>query len=323
MNKFPKVISDIVKNDLCIGCGLCVYKCPTQALKMKWNENGFLVPDLFGNCDLNGLCISVCPFNLNPDNEVKTENELTQLFIDSNFEFHSKIGRYIGLYAGFSNDYRLSSSSGGIATYILLELLEKGIVDYIITVNESNIEKTFYEYSILSSKSEILNASKTKYFPVTLASVMQQINELQGKVAVVGVACFIKAIRLTLYKEPTLNEKIIFLVGIICGGVKSRYFTDYLASKTGVFHGDFTKPQYRVKDLNSTAIDYSFRCIGKKDNIENTIKMSSVGDMWGTGLFKNNACDFCDDVTTELSDISIGDAWIDPYIKKMEQEQTL
>jgi coenzyme F420-reducing hydrogenase beta subunit len=35
--------------------------------------------------------------------------------------------------------------------------------------------------------------------------------------------------------------------------------------------------------------------------------------MWGTGLFKSNACDFCDDVTTELADVSL-DAWI-PYNK--------
>lgn len=35
----------------------------------------------------------------------------------------------------------------------------------------------------------------------------------------------------------------------------------------------------------------------------------------GTGLFKANACDFCDDVTTELSDISLGDAWLWPYNK--------
>ena len=43
--------------------------------------------------------------------------------------------------------------------------------------------------------------------------------------------------------------------------------------------------------------------------------MRKVGDMWGSGMFKNNACDFCDDVTTELADISLGDAWINPYNK--------
>jgi coenzyme F420-reducing hydrogenase beta subunit len=35
--------------------------------------------------------------------------------------------------------------------------------------------------------------------------------------------------------------------------------------------------------------------------------------MWGSGMFKNNACDFCDDFTTELADISLGDAWLNPY----------
>ena len=42
--------------------------------------------------------------------------------------------------------------------------------------------------------------------------------------------------------------------------------------------------------------------------------MKTVGDMWGTGMFKANACDFCDDVTTELADISLGDAWMSPYM---------
>ena len=38
--------------------------------------------------------------------------------------------------------------------------------------------------------------------------------------------------------------------------------------------------------------------------------------MWGTGFFKSNACDFCDDVTTELADISVGDAWLEPYVNE-------
>lgn len=32
-------------------------------------------------------------------------------------------------------------------------------------------------------------------------------------------------------------------------------------------------------------------------------------------MFKANACDFCDDVTTELADISLGDAWLEPFNK--------
>ncbi|WP_430974581.1 Coenzyme F420 hydrogenase/dehydrogenase, beta subunit C-terminal domain [Sunxiuqinia rutila] len=309
----PKVIKTVVSNDLCIGCGLCVYKCPNKALEMKWNEYGFLTPTLSGNCDTTGNCVSVCPFNPCPDDEVKTEIEIAEIFLKASPSYHPKIGKYHGIYAGYSKQYRLTSSSGGIATYVFTELLNKGIVDYIFSVKESNQSGVHYEYSISSSKEELLHASKTKYFPVTLGNVMPKINELNGKVAIVGVACFIKAIRLAQHKEPQLKEKIPFLVGIICGGVKSRFFTEYLASKTGVLTENIDKPQFRIKDFKSTAGDYSFGCINKKDSKEHTIKMRTVGDMWGTGMFKANACDFCDDVTTELADISLGDAWLRPY----------
>lgn len=305
----------VIKNDLCIGCGLCTYKCPNKALEMKWNDFGFLVPKLTGHCDLIGDCITVCPFNPFPEKEVETENKLAELFINDVSLHHSKIGNYQGIYAGYADEFRLTSSSGGIATYILTELLENKIVEYVFSVNKSTKPGIHYEYSISATKKELIAASKTRYFPVTLSNVFSEIDRLDGKVAIVGVACFIKAIRLAQHSEPSLKEKIPFLVGIICGGVKSRFFTEYLAGKADVSIENIQKPQFRIKDLNSTASDYSFGCYDIKNKKEKEIKMSSVGDMWGTGLFKANACDFCDDVTTELADISIGDAWIEPYLQ--------
>lgn len=311
----PEVIDIVVKNDLCIGCGLCVYKCPNKALSMKWNESGFLIPSLNGKCDSNGLCMDVCPFNPKPKMEVKTENEIAKLFLKDAPDEHPKIGKYFSIYAGYAPEFRLSSSSGGLATYLFTELLDKRIVDYIFSVRESNIAGIHYEYAVSSNREEILNTSKTKYYPVTLGTIMSKIHELNGKVAIVGVACFIKAIRLAQHEEPALKDKIPFLAGIICGGVKSRFFTEYLASKVGVEKQNIQQPQFRIKDIESTADDYSYGCNDKADNQSKYIKMRSVGDMWGTGLFKANACDFCDDVTTELADISLGDAWLEPYNK--------
>lgn len=311
----PKVIDLVVKNDLCIGCGLCVYKCPSKALKMKWNEFGFLVPEITGNCDDDNSCISVCPFNPYPDKEVRTENEIANLFLSDTQSFDPKIGKYNGIYAGYSVEHRLTSSSGGMATYVFSELLERRIVQNIFSVKTSDKPNVYYEYAISKNKEDLLNASKTRYYPVTMAEVFSKINELEGKVAIVGVACFIKAIRLAQHKDPNLKTKIPFLVGIICGGFKSSFFTDYLAGRAGVPDQSFSKPEYRVKDLNSTAGDYSFSCVDSQNSQTKQIKMRVVGDMWGSGLFKANACDFCDDVTTELADISLGDAWIEPYIK--------
>lgn len=315
MPNTPKILDTVVNNDLCIGCGLCVYACPSKALKMEWDEYGFLIPTLSGTCDSNGDCLQVCPFNPFPEKEVRTENELGDIYLTTAPQHHPQVGKYNAIYAGHSNEFRLTSSSGGMGTYIFTKLLSNGIVDHVFSVKESTKPGSHYEYAISSSKEELLQASKTKYFPVTLSEVMSKIKTLDGRIAIVGVACFIKAIRLAQYKEPELKDKIPFLVGIICGGVKSKSFAEYLASKAGIEKQNMQTPQFRIKDYESTAGDYSYGCIDKSLNEKKTIKMRAVGDMWGTGLFKANACDFCDDVTTELADISLGDAWLPPYNK--------
>lgn len=309
----PKVISLIVDNDMCTGCGVCTFACQSDALTMDWNDQGFLVPKLAKDCNGDGICLSVCPFNPEPENQVKDETAIADIFLAEDTQTQEKLGRLIGTYAGYSNEFRDSSSSGGIATYILNELLKRGDVDHVFSVQESDQSNSHYQYTVASNKEDLKSSSKTKYYPVTLENVLTKLNEIDGKVAIVGIACFVKAIRLAQYYDPKLKKKIPFIVGIICGGVKSKYFTEYLASRAGANHKKIRFPQYRIKDTNSSANDYAFGCEDTITNDYKKIKMREVGDMWGTGLFKANACDFCDDVVTELADISLGDAWLKPY----------
>lgn len=311
-NQCCNVIKLVVNNNLCIGCGLCVSKCKNNSLIMSENKYGFYEARQIKDCSCDGECLSVCPFNPYPNEKVKTENEISEYFFDNQKKHHPKIGYYISTYAGYSHKHRKSSSSGGIATYVLEKLLDNKTINHVISVKASQNGSTHYEYIISSSKEELFKSAKTKYYPVTLSSVLKEINELDGNIAIVGVACFVKAIRLAQLNDPILKDKIKFIVGIICGGIKSSFFAEYLASKAGANPYEYKNPEFRIKDINSKASDYSFGCYDKKNNI-NLIKMSAVGDMWGTGLFKSNACDLCDDVTTELADISVGDAWMKPF----------
>lgn len=299
------MIEDIVKADLCTGCGVCVSESP-DTLKMHWNKNGFITPISLLNTD-NGAA-RVCPFNPNPDVAVEDEDKLSTIFLNGATKKDNRIGSFIETYVGYSKEYRETSSSGGIATYIFEELLKRRIVDHLFIVKEVN---GTYEYQLFSDFKLINQQSKTRYIPVTLEKLFTEIENIEGKIAVSGVACFIKAIRLKQYYHPWLKEKIPFLIGIICGGLKSKFFTDYLAQKSGI-KGEYKKQEYRIKNAQSSASDYEFGAYDTKNEFHQ-IKMKSVGDMWGSGLFKANACDFCDDVTTELADISLGDAWLHPY----------
>ena len=46
-----------VKNELCVGCGVCVEECPLEAIHM---EDGIAVVDQV-KCTKCGKCINVCP----------------------------------------------------------------------------------------------------------------------------------------------------------------------------------------------------------------------------------------------------------------------
>src|SRR5690554_287430 len=304
------VFDSVVKQDMCIGCGACLYSSSNDNLVMSWNKEGFLNPTSETPENESVESLKVCPFNPFPDKEVRTENEIAKIFLNYAPNRHLRVGHYYSTYVGYSNKYRLTSSSGGMATYLIDQLLNKNIVDAVVTVKEG--KDSFYEYSVIRLTDDLISTSETKYYPVTLGTVINQLKTSNERFAIVGIACFLKSVRLLQFYHPELKEKIKFTIGIKCGGVKSKFFAEYLAGRTGVKRDQFSQPKFRIKDHQSTASDYSFGCNDQK-GVSHTIKMRKVGDMWGSGMFKNNACDFCDDVTTELADISLGDAWLNPY----------
>ena len=310
------VVTEVVNNDLCVGCGICAAVCPTESLKIKLNNKGTYEPLLIDNsCENEGECLNVCPFNPFPKEEVKTEDEIVnKINIQDNSYKHSKaFGRYYSLNVGYAQHYREKASSGGIATWLLKNLIDDNTVDAIIATVEDHTSQKHFKYTIIERSEDLDLTSKTKYYPIEISKVLKEIKSRQKRYAVIGLPCTIKAIRLAQIQKPKDWENIKFTISIFCGGLKSSFFTEYLASKVDVAYNEIKKPQYRVKNIESTAGNYSFSCIKKGETEPRLLPMKSVGDMWGTGYFKPNACDFCEDLSGELADISLGDAWIPPY----------
>lgn len=60
--RVPLVLSKVVENDLCIGCGACVQACQSKALDVSWNKYGFLVATSTGKqCDTGGIVSKFAP----------------------------------------------------------------------------------------------------------------------------------------------------------------------------------------------------------------------------------------------------------------------
>ncbi len=294
----------------CTGCGACV--APSRGkLTMDWDGDGFLIPIKTSDESLPKEVLQACPFKPQGTGGVSSDEDVLakHIFPDAS-RSDEEIGLFENTYIGYSRQHRPTSSSGGIATYMFEKILNGGTADHLFVVVP---EGAHYAYTLLSAPVGGTAISKTRYFPVTLQDLFVRIRSMEGRIAVSGVACFVKAVRMRQAEDADFAAKVSFVVGIICGGLKSSFFTDYLADRAGAGIGHHSE-EYRVKDAASTSNDYSFSALDANDN-PHQMKMRIVGDMWGTGLFKARACDYCTDVLTELADISLGDAWLPEYRK--------
>ncbi|GAL08668.1 coenzyme F420-dependent oxidoreductase [Photobacterium aphoticum] len=308
-------VHDVVDRGLCIGCGGCAARALSHdKLAMQLNAFGLYQPTLTGehlNDDELDSSIAVCPFNPSPLESVKNESVIAPLCLDEPDKHNDYLGSYREIFAGYSHHFRASASSGGVATWLLTNLIDSNEIDGVICVRPG--ESNTFEYSLVTSSDELEKTSKTKYYPVTLTDMLNFIDETEGRFAITGVPCFIKTIRLRQLQDSTFNDKIAFTVGIFCGGLKTKGFTEYLIRKCGGDMKVSSQVNYRTKNTQGQASDYAFSFYDNESSQQRSIKMRAVGDMWGTGLFKPLACDFCDDLCSELADISLGDAWIQPY----------
>jgi coenzyme F420-reducing hydrogenase beta subunit len=113
------------------------------------------------------------------------------------------------------------------------------------------------------------------------------------------------------------RKNVVYCLGLVCGHLKSRYFADYLAWQKGAELGTVATFDFRRKLMDRRASDYGFAYSQINYGLaeEAVWPMASVeGRDWGEGMFKNVACEYCDDVLAECADVAIGDAWLPEYV---------
>lgn len=314
---YRNVCEVIVKNDVCIGCGLCVGVCPPQVLQMETSPAGELKAVEFRqgclpNCD---LCLQVCPFwDRNPD-----EDELGNLQFgqESGIQHRPETGYYLESFAGYSNvgSQREQGSSGGMATWLLETLLARGLVDRVICVSSNPHPQQLFRFRVCSTVEEIRAASRSAYYPLELSEALRFMLANEGRFAVTGLPCFIKGLRLAMLRFPRLRRRIAYLVGITCAQTQSARYAGELCRMKGGDPASMVRATFRVKDPARPANDYGFQfdCQAGEVRQGRIFFSQGMGELWLNGFFTPNACNYCDDLFAEAADITFMDAWLRQY----------
>lgn len=303
MNKNTKVIMQIRNNSLCTGCGTCAGVCPTEAITIHLSE-GVYVPEIEEEkCIRCGLCAESCPgYSVDFDG-------LNSKIFRKQPEDRS-LGNYLGCYIGHSNDIgtRYNSASGGIASQLLISALERGIIDGALVVRMKSDRPLETEAFIARTREEILHASKSKYCPVASNEALKQILNENGKFAVVGLPCHIHGIRKAEEICKILKERIVLRIGLMCSHTVNYVGTEFILEKLGIDKTCVKAISYRGNGWPGGMT------VTLKDGSNSFIPLFGTwGSYWSifsSYFFTPIRCIMCPDHTAELSDISLGDAWL-------------
>jgi len=307
---------DIVRSGLCIGCGSCVAQTDESKATIDFNRFGHFEP--FGDAswmhEKSAAFSRTCPFSPT----ALSEDELaSELFPDIEYS-NTHTGRFQAAYVGHVEEeaFRDRGSSGGMVSWVLEELLRRGLVDgvaHVAPVDDPQGEGRFFRYRIARTVEEIRGGAKSRYYPVEMSDILKTIRQTPGRYAVVGVPCFIKALQLLRREDVIIGERVAFTLGLFCGHMKSARLMESFAWQMDVDIKEIQRVEFRIKDASRPASTYTAQMTLRDGTQVRRDWWNLVDGDWGAGFFQNSACNFCDDVVGETADISFGDAWVEPY----------
>ncbi|MBW9148514.1 Coenzyme F420 hydrogenase/dehydrogenase, beta subunit C-terminal domain [Clostridium sp. CM028] len=277
------------KKQDCCGCTACKSSCPTQAIKMKADEEGFLYPEVNQKlCVDCKLCRKVCPLQ----NQINVQDRFTEPLV---YALKHK-----------SDNVRMTSASGGAYT---------AISDYALSTSCTLYGVEFSGEFIVQHKGAITEAGRnkfkgSKYVQSNLGETFKQVYEdLATNKAVFfsGTPCEVAGLRKYMEISKVKTDKLI-LNDIICHGTPSPLlWKKYL---------NFIQKKKKLKSYTFRAKEKGWHGCNVKAEFENgkskinTPDVKIYANIFESNLALRQSCYHCRFSNLHRpSDITIGDFW--------------
>ena len=278
-----------VGENRCVGCYSCYNICPTKAIQMIKNEEGFAYPQIDEKkCISCGKCKIACP--------VIDKKKLEQKSV---------------AYAIYNKDekIRLDSSSGGIFTLIAEQILNKNGVVYGAAFDDDfNVR-----HMKITKKEELSKLRSSTYVQSTINTTYEECeNDLKsGKIVLfTGTPCQINGLKSYLNNE----YDNLYTHDVICHGVpSSKVWNKYIEYRKlkdceNLNENKLVNINFRSKkdgwNLYSVKFEYE-KSIYEKNRLEDFYMQTFLSD-----ICLRKSCYYCNfKGENRTADITLADFW--------------
>ena len=285
-----------LKSLTCTGCGACENICPSGAIQMKVNEEGFLQPYIdCEKCNGCGLCESVCK--------------------KCTLEVRKNSIKYC--YAVWASDEirRVSSSGGAFSVLADYILSENGYV-----CGASFDKGTMVKHCIIHNREDIWKLRSSKYVQSRMGFIYREIKKLlesEKTVLFSGTPCQVAGLYAYLGNKPDN----LYTIDILCHGVPSQQLFDKYLSET------YDKCAIENINFRDKCNGWTYKLVlsmevdGKK--CRHICEEDSFYSAFLDRISLRKSCGDCSFARPKrLGDISLGDFWeIWQYKKKLDDRK--
>lgn len=281
----------------CTSCQMCFAVCPTKAITIELNKEGFYRPIVNKEkCISCGKCKNSC---------YKFDKNIVMSNVN------------IAAYAAKSKSQKIlgNSTSGGVSTHIAETLIEQG---YKIVGVTYNYKRNRAENIIIDNSNDLYKIQGSKYIQSYSAEVFEKVisdfsYDLDEKYAIFGLPCQIYAI--DKYLQQINRRENFILIDLFCHGCPSmflwnKYLQDIIMKNN---LDEIKKIEFRSKIKGWHEFIVTIRDKNGKIFISEN-ELSPFFRLFFSDKILNKSCYNCKlRSTLEYTDIRIGDYWGKKY----------
>ena len=299
----------IVREGLCIGCGLCQSVAGPDKVRVVKVQNGYKRPVVVGALDHDTVdkIYDTCP-------GTRIEG-LPEIAITPETSHDNVWGPWQRIVRAWAGDpaTRHEGATGGVLTALGQYLLDTKRVDFILHARPGTEEPTFGERQLSFTAADVWDASGSRYGPTAILTDMEDVLSRGQRFAFIGKPCDIAALRNLSRHDDRVDALIRYWLTPVCGG--------------------FMPPEGMAGFMNRFDVDPSkvtgFRYRGRgcpgptRVETGDTAQELHYLDLWGedeSGWLLPWRCKICPDGIGEAADIAASDTWIGGSPNRVDSE---